>query len=89
MTGEELQRRRKGLEMTQPQLAEALGCDVMTISRWERGIHEVPPAITLAMDALGFRKYFETNQNWLRERLIATGHSHSKAQEIMRAQGWA
>jgi transcriptional regulator with XRE-family HTH domain len=37
MDADELKGKRKALEMTQAQLAEALGVNIMTVSRWERG----------------------------------------------------
>lgn len=35
--------------MSQAGLAELLGVDVMTISRWERGIINIPPFLHLAL----------------------------------------
>ena len=46
---------RKEWRLTQKQLAQALGVDVMTISRWERGVRGIPPHIPLALEALEHR----------------------------------
>ena len=43
---------RQKLGMTQAALAERLGVDVMTVSRWERGTRTPPPYLKLAFDAL-------------------------------------
>ena len=56
MTGDELRKWRDELAMTQEQLAEALSVDVMTISRWERGVRSIPPYLPLALETLE-RKY--------------------------------
>lgn len=37
--GKALAARREALGLTQAQLARKVGCDAMTISRWERGCH--------------------------------------------------
>lgn len=49
MTGPELRTRREVLGLTQQALAERLGIDSMTVSRWERGEHGIPPYLHLAL----------------------------------------
>jgi transcriptional regulator with XRE-family HTH domain len=51
MDADELRGKRKALEMTQAQLAKALGVNIMTVSRWERGLRSVPPHLSLALEA--------------------------------------
>lgn len=38
--------------ISQAGLAKLLGVDVMTVSRWERGIVNIPSYLHLALDAL-------------------------------------
>ncbi len=38
--------------MTQAQLAKALGVNIMTISRWERGLRSIPPYLSLSLEAI-------------------------------------
>ena len=48
MTGAEVRRLRRRLKLTQSALAKRIGVDVMTVSRWERGVTRVtPPVATL------------------------------------------
>jgi transcriptional regulator with XRE-family HTH domain len=55
MTPNELKRRRQKLGLSQAKLAQMMGVDQMTISRWERGIHPIPLYISLAVEALEVR----------------------------------
>jgi len=52
MKGRDLAKWRKEWGLTQKKLAQALGVDVMTISRWERGVRSIPPHMPLALEAL-------------------------------------
>jgi DNA-binding transcriptional regulator YiaG len=52
MTAQELRERREALSLSQGKLAALLGVDVMTISRWERGVRTMPPFLGLALEAL-------------------------------------
>jgi transcriptional regulator with XRE-family HTH domain len=52
MDADELKGKRKALEMTQAQLAEALGVNIMTVSRWERGLRSIPSHLSLALEAI-------------------------------------
>lgn len=56
MKGAQLKRRRKALGYSQQELAEALGVHVMTLSKWERDVLEVPLYINLALEALEGRR---------------------------------
>ena len=54
MKGNDLAKWRKKHGLTQRQLANVLMVNVMTVSRWERGVRVrgVPPHIPLALEAL-------------------------------------
>lgn len=53
MTKDELIEWRQKNGYSQGKLAQALNVDVMTVSRWERGIRkEIPAYLHLALDAL-------------------------------------
>lgn len=43
---------RKKHKYSQAQLADALGVGVMTISRWERGVYDIPPYLSFALEGL-------------------------------------
>ena len=46
----------KKLNSTQQKLAEQLGVHVMTVSKWERGVVEIPQATALALRFLVMKK---------------------------------
>jgi transcriptional regulator with XRE-family HTH domain len=52
MKPEELKRRREELGMTQDELALEFGVKMMTVSRWERGVHPIPQYIRLALESI-------------------------------------
>ena len=52
MIPKQLQKWRRINGLSQAKLAKLLGVDVMTVSRWERGIVNIPPYLSLALEAL-------------------------------------
>jgi DNA-binding transcriptional regulator YiaG len=56
MRKDELKQRRESLLLTQAQLARELEVDVITVSRWERGVHPIPKYIELAIEAIETRR---------------------------------
>jgi transcriptional regulator with XRE-family HTH domain len=64
MTPTELQAWRKQADLSQAGLAELLGVDKMTISRWERSERSIPPFLHLALQAIEYHDQF----------LVDTGH---------------
>ena len=52
MTPDDLKRWRLKHNHTQVTLAQALDVDVMTVSRWERGVYAIPGFLALALWAL-------------------------------------
>jgi DNA-binding XRE family transcriptional regulator len=52
MARSDLAKWRKEWGLTQKRLAKDLGVDVMTVSRWERGVRSIPPHIPLALETL-------------------------------------
>jgi transcriptional regulator with XRE-family HTH domain len=63
MNGRDLVIWRKQQGLTQKELAESLNVDVMTISRWERGVRGIPPHLPLALEALEHRFKKEVKNN--------------------------
>jgi transcriptional regulator with XRE-family HTH domain len=55
MTPEELVAWRKERKITQGELARLLGVDMITISRWERGVQTISPLLPLALEGLEHR----------------------------------
>jgi len=56
MKPKELIELRSSLDMTQAELAEALDVDVITVSRWERGVQRIPEMVRLAIETLRRRR---------------------------------
>ena len=52
MTSAELRAWRTSLGISQAMLARLLKVDVMTVSRWERGVRSIPPFLDLALEHL-------------------------------------
>jgi DNA-binding transcriptional regulator YiaG len=52
VTPKELQVWRKKNSYSQSQLARALGVATQTVSRWERGVREIPSFLHLALECL-------------------------------------
>jgi len=52
MKPEELQQQRERLRLTQQELAVKLGVAVMTVSKWERGIHRIPESVALLLQQM-------------------------------------
>ena len=52
MDSSELSKWRKDQGYTQRHLADLLGVDVMTVSRWERNLRNIPPFLHLALKYL-------------------------------------
>ncbi len=52
MTPTELRAWRAEAGLSQGQLSACLGVDIMTVSRWERGLRAIPPFLHLALQGL-------------------------------------
>lgn len=60
---------RQQNEYSQAQLAKVLGVDVMTVSRWERGVREIPSFLHLALAYLELKgKEIQSTEKRKRER---------------------
>lgn len=68
MNGDELKQRREALEMTQEQLANQLGVNVMTVSRWERGLRTIPPHLSLALEAIESKQKGKSSKKAKRQK---------------------
>lgn len=55
MTGAQLKKQREDMGLSQADLADALGVNKMTVSRWEREIQTPPPYLELALAELSRR----------------------------------
>ena len=80
MTPAELQAWRKQADLTQAALAELLGVDAMTVSRWERGKRAIPPFLHLALESLIWQNdRFNTNDRIrFRSLLLPATVAHDK-----------
>ena len=66
MKRDELKKWRERNRYSQAQLARVLGVDVMTVSRWERGVREIPSFLHLALaylESKGKEKQTQKNEN--------------------------
>ncbi len=52
MTPVELRTWRAQAGLSQGQLSACLGVDIMTVSRWERGLRSIPPFLHLALESV-------------------------------------
>jgi transcriptional regulator with XRE-family HTH domain len=52
----QLKKWRRENGYSQNQLAKVLDVDVMTVSRWERGVRSIPPFLHLALECLKKRE---------------------------------
>jgi len=66
MRPDELKRWRHRIGCSQARLAGELGVDVMTVSRWERGVREIPSFLHLALGYLEL-KGVEMNKKRIRK----------------------
>jgi transcriptional regulator with XRE-family HTH domain len=55
MTPNNLKKWRNKTGYSQSQLAKVLGVIPLTVSRWERGVREIPPFLHLALKCLEMR----------------------------------
>jgi transcriptional regulator with XRE-family HTH domain len=56
MTPKELKKWRERNGYSQSQLAEILSVDVMTVSRWERGVRSIPSFLHLTLECLKVKR---------------------------------
>lgn len=69
MKREELKKWRQRNAYSQGKLAKVLSVDVMTVSRWERGVREIPSFLHLALAYLEMKgKETQPTEKQKRER---------------------
>jgi len=62
MTPIDLKEWRETNGYSQSGLAEALSVHIMTVSRWERGVREIPPFLHLALNCLEMQSKRKTEK---------------------------
>jgi len=78
MRPEQLFNWRKKNGYSQSQLARVLKVDVMTVSRWERGVREIPSFLHLALECME-KKGGELKARGARNKLEKKGGEKNKA----------
>jgi len=77
MTGSQLKTKRELMALTQSQLAEALGVDVGTVSRWERDARPIPPylaGVKETSETLGLQDVELSPPGWVNARQQLKSH---------------
>jgi transcriptional regulator with XRE-family HTH domain len=62
MKSEDLKKWREANGYSQGGLAEVLSVHIMTVSRWERGVREIPPFLHLALEYLAIQAKGKTKK---------------------------
>jgi transcriptional regulator with XRE-family HTH domain len=57
MKPDELKRWRARHQITQDELAKLLSVNIMTVSRWERGLQTAPAFLRLALESLARKRH--------------------------------
>lgn len=55
LPGRHIKARRRGMGLTQAELARGLGVDVETVGRWERDMRGCPAFLALALDSIEYQ----------------------------------
>ena len=67
MTPDQLKEWRENIGYSQNKLATVLGVDVMTVSRWERGVSTIPSFLHLTLECVGKKKGGELRSRVLKK----------------------